>query len=58
MNQETIMNIVVLILGFGVGVAGFRYNRNERDPGKAKFGNFLGFVGAFIVTLILYNMLT
>lgn len=58
MNQETIMNIIVLILGFGIGVAGFRYNQTQRDSEKAKFGKFLGFIGALIVTLILYNMLT
>lgn len=57
MSQEMIMNIVVVVLGFGIGIAGFRYYGTQRESRKAKFGKFLGFLGAFITTLEIYNML-
>lgn len=58
MNQDTFINIIVLILAFDIGVLGFRFSRIEKDPIQAKIGLFLGFVGTLIATFALYNMLT
>ena len=58
MTKETIINIIVLIVAFDIGVLGFRFSKIEKDPIQAKIGLFLGFIGAFITTFVLYNMLT